>query len=67
MVTVVTVKLNADSILLYTGVLGILIFGGIYFAKKANMGEEKNVDAKQSIREHQNKQEADASYPGAVG
>jgi hypothetical protein len=48
-------------------VLGILIFGGIYFAKKANMGKEKNVGAEQSIREHQNKQEEDASYPGAAG
>ena len=67
LVTVVTVKLNADSILLYTGVLGILIFGGIYFAKKANMGKEKDLDAKQSIREHQSEQEEDASYPGAAG
>ena len=67
LVTVVTVKLNADSILLFTGVLGIIIFGGIYFMKKVSTIKEKDVDAKQSIREHQSKQEADASYPGAAG
>jgi hypothetical protein len=49
------------------GVLGIIIFGGIYFVKKVSTIKEKDVDAKQSIREHQSKQEADASYPGAAG
>ena len=66
-VTLATVRLNCDTILLFTGVLGIIIFGGIYFVKKVSNIKEKNVDAKQSIREHQNKQEADASYPGAAG
>ena len=66
-VTLATIKFNSDSILLFTGVLAIIIFGGISILKKANIGKEKTIDAEQSIREHQNKQEGDASYPGAAG
>ncbi len=66
-VTLATIKLNSDSILLFTGVLAIIIFSGISILKKANIGKEKTIDAEQSIREHQNKQEGDASYPGAAG